>query len=68
MIGGAGGQAAEVGAVAGDQRRIQRGAAAIGRGRPVFDLGVGGFIGRPADACARGSDAGGRDAADGRAE
>ena len=47
MIGGAGGQAAQTGVVAGDQGRIERGAAAISNGRPVFDLGVGRFVGGP---------------------
>ena len=49
MIGGAGRQAAQTGAVAGDQGRIERGAAAVSRGGAVLDLTVGHFIRIPTD-------------------
>src|SRR5205823_4179928 len=59
VIGRAGGQTAQAGAVAGDQGRVERGAAAIRRGGAILDLSIGGLIGGPADAGASSSDAAG---------
>ena len=64
MIRGAEGQAAQADGVAGDQRRIERRAAAIAGGQAILDLGVRAFIRGPGDGGSTGGDTTGCDAAD----